>query len=75
MARLRKVTVYVLDLNDPVSDKDLTYHLTDCDYYIAKVGKIEHAEIGPWHDDHESNKRGADYEKYFREEKYGEIRK
>lgn len=63
---MRKVTLYVLDINDPVTDEDMKHHLTDMDYFSAIVGKVEHAEVGPWHDDHELNKQGADYEKYFK---------
>lgn len=66
MARMRKVIVYVFDINDPQSEEDIAYQLRNTKYMSVHVGPIQTADIGPWHDDHELNKRGADYEKYFK---------
>lgn len=63
--KLRKITMYVLDF-EGMSDQDFKYHLTNDRYLSIKLDKIEEADIGEWHDDHELNKQGADYGKYFR---------
>jgi hypothetical protein len=77
MAKCCKVTMYMLDLNGSPRFEEELRSTIECNKYpeFKHVEKIEVADIGEWGDDHELNKRGADYEKYFREEKYGEIRK
>jgi hypothetical protein len=77
MAKCYKITMYVLDLNGSPSSEEELKSIIECNKYpeFKHVEKIEVANIGEWDDDHELNKRGADYEKYFIEEKYGEIRK
>lgn len=67
MAKLRKVTLYILDSNDPLTDEDIRWQLSTIKHLpFVNVGEIESADIGEWHDDHELNKRGADHEKYFK---------
>lgn len=67
MAKMRKVTLYVLDLNNPMSEEDIASELEHMRYLESVyVGKIETADIGEWHDDHELNLPGANHEKYFK---------
>lgn len=65
MARMRKVVLYVLDLNNPMSEQDLANEIVN-NLEFAQIGSIKTVDIGEWHDDHELNKRGADHEKYFK---------
>ena len=65
--RLRKVVLYVLDLNDPMSEESLKAEFESMRYVdFVKVDSIETADIGQWHDDHPLNKKGGDFEAYFK---------
>lgn len=63
--KAHKVVLYVIDTEVMGADevRDL---LADNKYLYPIVGSIETADIGLWSDDHELNKRGADFEKYFK---------
>lgn len=69
--KIHRVVLYKLDLNDPMTTKDLKYHLENAKYVdFAKVVDIRTADVGPWDDDHELNKSGTPdsaYERYFPE--------
>lgn len=64
MAKIYKATVYILDLENN-SAEDIQYLLTSNKHLNAKVGELKQADV-EWHDDHELNKRGADWEKFFK---------
>ena len=71
MAKLFKLTAYLVDYNDTFDAENLE------DYLIWKLDEVsaDHihlasADIGPWHDDHPINNYNcpeAEYEKYFKE--------
>ena len=71
MAKLFKLTTYLVDCNDTFDAENLE------DYLIWKLDEVsvDHihltsADIGPWHDDHPINNYNcpeAEYEKYFKE--------
>ena len=72
MAKLFKLTAYLVDYNDTFDESNLE------DYLIWRLRDeldIDHihltsADIGEWHDDHPMNNYNcpeAEYEKYFKE--------
>ena len=72
MAKLFKISAYLVDFNDTFDESNLE------DYLIWRLQKhldIDHvclvsADIGEWHDDHPINNINcpeAEYEKYFKE--------
>ena len=72
MAKLFKLTAYIVDSNDTFDESNLE------DYLIWRLRDeldIDHihltsADIGSWHDDHPINNYNcpeAEYEKYFKE--------
>ena len=72
MAKLFKLTAYLVDPNDTFDESNLE------DYLIWRLRDeldIDHihlssADIGPWYDDHPINNYNcpeAEYEKYFKE--------
>lgn len=75
MAKVFKISAYVVDANDEFSTND---RLEDCLVYCTQndinLGhiKIESADIGEWYDDHPLNFYNcpvAEYEKYFKKDK------
>lgn len=66
MAKFYKVEAYVLQLNGtPSSKEELTQELRNNRYLDINVQDIQETDIGEWDDDHELNKRGANYRKFF----------
>lgn len=74
MAKLFKLTAYLVDFNDTFDESNLE------DYLIWRLRDeldIDHihlssADIGEWHDDHPINNYNChevEYEKYFKENK------
>lgn len=73
MAKLLKVTTYIVDCNDeyPTADslEDHLRYLTQHDLNLDHI-QIEAADIGEWYDEHPLNYvhcPKAEYEKYFKE--------
>lgn len=60
-----KVTGYIIDIED-VGPINLKHEIQQMDYATISGLKLEEAEIGEWSDDHPLNKRGCDYEPYFK---------
>jgi hypothetical protein len=65
MTKLYKVELYVIDVNRDWTSESLKAQLEHSIDFV-KVESVSEVDIGEWHDDHELNKRGADYEKYFK---------
>lgn len=73
MAKVFKISAYVVDANDEFDTND---RLEDCIIYCTQNDlmiehlQIENADIGEWHDDHPMNFTDcplSEYEKYFKE--------
>ena len=72
MAKLHKISAYLIDTDDKFDDTNLEDYLLYC---LHNELDIEHvhitsADIGPWYDDHPINNYNcpeAEYEKYFKE--------
>ncbi len=72
MAKLFKLTAYLVDPNDTFDESNLEDYLI---YRLQDELDIDHihlssADIGEWHDDHPINNYHcpeAEYEKYFKE--------
>lgn len=72
MAKLFKLTAYLVDYNDTFDESNLEDYLI---YRLQDELDIDHihlssADIGEWHDDHPINNYNcpeAEYEKYFKE--------
>ena len=68
MAKLRKVTLYVFDMDGNQTDHDIAMELKSIKHLpFVAMGDIDIVDIGEWHDDHELNKFDADYRKWFKE--------
>lgn len=67
MAKCYKVEAYVLALNGDFQNKEILTEVLENYRYIEHlhVQDIQETDIGEWHDDHELNKRGANYRKFF----------
>lgn len=67
MAKCYKVEVYVLALNGDFQNKEILTEVLENYRYIEHlhVQDIQETDVGEWHDDHELNKRGANYQKFF----------
>ena len=71
MAKLFKLSAYIVDYNDQFDESNLE------DYLIYSLGEVDvdhihiaSADIGLWYDDHPINNYHcpeAEYEKYFKE--------
>lgn len=72
MAKLFKISAYLVDFNDTFDESNLEDYLI---WRLQKYLDIDHihlvsADIGEWHDDHPINNINcpeAEYEKYFKE--------
>lgn len=72
MAKLFKLTAYLVDPNDTFDESNLEDYLI---WRLQKYLDIDHihlssVDIGEWHDDHPINNYNcpeAEYEKYFKE--------
>lgn len=72
MAKLFKISAYLVDFNDTFDESNLEDYLI---WRLQKYLDIDHihlssADIGEWHDDHPINNYNcpeAEYEKYFKE--------
>lgn len=69
MAKIYKISGYVIDVNDEWNENELRWLLERYDVTI-KHFKADEADIGEWHDDHPLNYYKSDIsecEKYFKE--------
>lgn len=66
--KLFRVVSYVLDLEGMGHDS-IVEQMENCKYISLHVREVRQADIGEWSDDHECNKRGCDYSKFFSEQK------
>lgn len=71
MAKLFKLTAYIVDYNEEFDEHDLADTLEYGPYDIhLRHMKVDGADIGEWHDDHPLNYIDcpkAEFEKYFKE--------
>jgi hypothetical protein len=72
MAKLFKLTAYLVDYNGTFDESNLEDYLMYClrDELDIDHIRLTGADIGPWHDDHPINNINcpeAEYEKYFKE--------
>jgi len=67
MTKLYRVVAYVLNLNDDSGTKeDVIRNITSNRHpEFIKIEDIQETDCGEWDDDHELNKRGCNYDKYF----------
>lgn len=74
MAKLFKLTAYVVDYNDEFSQRELIDILEYGPYDIhLRQMEVDGADLGEWDDDHPLNYIDcpeAEYEKYFKENNY-----
>ena len=75
MAKVFKISTYVVDYNDEFNNNEsfMNYleYITQHDGIFFSHSQIASADIGEWHDDHPLNWRCCpkeEYEKYFKEE-------
>ena len=71
MAKIYKISGYIIDVNEDVNEDDLQWALERYDFSI-KHFKAEAADIGEWYDEHPLNYYKSDIsecEKYFSNEK------
>lgn len=65
MAKLFRVEAYVVDVNGDTKADSIRLNLENSFSLHVNVKDIQETEAGEWYDDHELNKRGCDYKKYF----------
>ncbi len=69
MARIYKISGYIVDVHEELNERELQWMLENNDITI-KHFKADEADIGEWHDDHPLNYCKSDIsecEKYFKE--------
>jgi len=67
-----RVVMYVKNLNNDFrNQQDLIDTIQNYKYLsFINIAEVLETDIGEWHDDHELNKRDADYAKYFPDAEY-----
>lgn len=64
--KAHKITVLVIDFDGMHEHGDIAYEIERSKHLNVKVKEIETVDIGEWDDDHPLNKRGADWQSYFK---------
>lgn len=72
MAKLFKVTTYIVDYNDEFDSENVKEYLDYCTqrHFLLDHIKVDEAELGEWYDEHPLNYINcpkAEFEKYFKE--------